>query len=89
MDVRLQLIQELIPEMIRRCQWHKRENVVDYLPKGRKAHYRISTKKMGLIPIFPLTMSNHQRYEFCIQNLIFNSLLNSTSRNLYPPEAES
>jgi putative transposase len=26
--------------LIQRCQWHKRENVVDYLPKGRKAHFR-------------------------------------------------
>jgi putative transposase len=23
-----------------RCQWHKRENVVGYLPKGRKATFR-------------------------------------------------
>ncbi len=26
--------------LIQRCQWHKRENVVDYLPKGRKATFR-------------------------------------------------
>jgi putative transposase len=26
--------------IIERCQWHKRENLVDYLPKGRKAHFR-------------------------------------------------
>jgi putative transposase len=26
--------------LIQRCQWHKRENVVDYLPKGRKAAFR-------------------------------------------------
>jgi len=26
--------------LIQRCQWHKRENVIDYLPKGRKAAFR-------------------------------------------------
>ena len=26
--------------LIQRCQWHKRENVVEYLPKGRKAPFR-------------------------------------------------
>lgn len=26
--------------MIQRCQWHKRENVVDYLPKAQKATWR-------------------------------------------------
>jgi putative transposase len=26
--------------LIQRCQWHKRENVLDYLPKGRKAHFK-------------------------------------------------
>lgn len=26
--------------LIQRCQWHKRENVLDYLPKGRKDHFR-------------------------------------------------
>jgi transposase-like protein len=26
--------------LIQRCQWHKRENVVGYLPKGRKATFR-------------------------------------------------
>ena len=26
--------------VIQRCQWHKRENVVNYLPKGRKATFR-------------------------------------------------
>jgi len=26
--------------LIQRCQWHKRENVLAYLPKGRKAHFR-------------------------------------------------
>ena len=26
--------------LIQRCQWHKRENVVDYLPKGRRAAFR-------------------------------------------------
>jgi putative transposase len=26
--------------LIQRCQWHKRENVVDYLPKGRQASFR-------------------------------------------------
>jgi putative transposase len=26
--------------LIQRCQWHKRENVVEYLSKGRKAHFR-------------------------------------------------
>lgn len=26
--------------LIQRCQWHKRENVVDYLPKGQRAAWR-------------------------------------------------
>ena len=26
--------------MFQRCQWHKRENVVDYLPKAQKATWR-------------------------------------------------
>ncbi len=26
--------------LIQRCQWHKRENVVDYLPKARQAPFR-------------------------------------------------
>jgi putative transposase len=26
--------------LIQRCQWHKRENVVDYLPEGEKATFR-------------------------------------------------
>ncbi len=26
--------------LIQRCQWHKRENVIGYLPKGRKATFR-------------------------------------------------
>lgn len=26
--------------LIQRCQWHKRENVINYLPKGRQAHFR-------------------------------------------------
>jgi len=26
--------------LVQRCQWHKRENVVRYLPKGEQAHWR-------------------------------------------------
>jgi putative transposase len=26
--------------LIQRCQWHKRENVLSYLPKGEQAHYK-------------------------------------------------
>jgi transposase-like protein len=35
-------IQEVMGEkaIIQRCQWHKRENVLKYLPEHKKAHYR-------------------------------------------------
>ena len=26
--------------LVQRCQWHKRENVLSYLPKGRQAYFR-------------------------------------------------
>jgi hypothetical protein len=26
--------------VVQRCQWHKRENVVRYLPTGRQAEFR-------------------------------------------------
>lgn len=26
--------------LIQRCQWHKRENIVSYLPEGQQSHYR-------------------------------------------------
>ena len=38
--------------MVQRCQWHKRENVVRYLPKGEQAHWRTPLQRAYRQPTY-------------------------------------
>ncbi len=38
--------------MVQRCQWHKRENVVSYLPKGRQSNWRARLQKAYQKPTY-------------------------------------
>lgn len=38
--------------LVQRCQWHKRENVLRYLPKGRQAHFRKELQRVYEEPTY-------------------------------------
>jgi len=38
--------------LVQRCQWHKRENVVRYLPKGEQAHWRTRLQRAYRQPTY-------------------------------------
>lgn len=38
--------------LVQRCQWHKRENVVSYLPRGEQAHWRAKLQRAYEKPTF-------------------------------------
>ena len=38
--------------MVQRCQWHKRENVVSYLPKGKQSNWRARLQKAYQKPTY-------------------------------------
>lgn len=52
--------------LIQRCQWHKRENVVSYLPKGQQAGFR---RKLQQAPMRSPSMSKpRQRWDTLPRN---------------------
>lgn len=38
--------------LVQRCQWHKRENVIRYLPKGEQAHWRTRLQRAYRQPTY-------------------------------------
>ncbi|HED36925.1 MAG TPA: hypothetical protein ENI76_01560 [Ignavibacteria bacterium] len=67
--------------LIQRCTWHKRENVVSYLPKEQQEHYRGKLQRAYLEPDY--NTAKHKLYEIRIElEKINRSAANSLSEGL-------